>query len=271
MPIARTARIHPSAIVDPLADIAPDVVVGPHAIIEAEAQIGGGCKVGAGVHIIGHVVLGEENEIFSHAVLGERPQHTKYKGEPTRLEIGNRNIIRENVTIHRGTVVSGVTRIGDNNFLMAGCHVAHDCVIANDCIIANGALLAGHCELGNNVLLSGNCVIHQFARIGRLGMLSGTTATIKDVPPFIMVQAFCLVRGVNVVGMRRAGIPTERIDAVRQAFQILYHRNLTVPQAIERIEKTLPGVPEVAEMVTFINASPRGISLHTVRDNAAAA
>jgi len=205
--------------------------------------------------------MGANNIIFPGAVLGERPQHLKYNGEPTGLEIGDGNIFREHVTVHRGTTHSWETRIGNDNFLMANAHVAHDCRVGDSCIIANGALLGGHCVLEDSVYLSGNCAVHQFVRLGRLSLLSGVSATTKDIPPFIIQQRINCIVGVNVVGMRRAGIPTAHIDAVRRAFHILYRQGLLVPQAVALIEREWGDVPEVAEMVAFIRASSRGINL----------
>jgi UDP-N-acetylglucosamine acyltransferase len=222
----------------------------------------------AGVHLIGPLTLGRDNAVHSHAVLGDAPQHLKYSGEPTRVEIGDHNIIREGVTIHRGTTSSWATRVGSHNFLMANSHVGHDCRVGDHCLFANGALLGGHCVVGDGVYLSGNSAVHQFCRVGRLALLSGCSASSKDVPPFVMQQRINCVVGVNVVGMRRAGIPNGHIDAVRRAFHLLYRSGLLLPQALEQAEKELGHVPEVAELVGFIRAPGRGISLHLDRDAA---
>jgi UDP-N-acetylglucosamine acyltransferase len=261
MPIAQSARIHPSAVISAEADLGEDVEVGPHVVIEGPVRVGTGCVLRPGVHLLGPVTLGRYNTIFSNAVLGEQPQHTKYKGEPTRVEIGDHNIIREHVTIHRGTTHSWVTKIGSHNFLMANCHVAHDCLIGDHCIIANGALIAGHCVLEDNVFLSGNCAIHQFVRVGRLALLAGVSASTNDIPPFIMISRRNSVSGVNVVGMRRAGIAHASIDGVRKAFHILYREGNLLQQALERLETVLGTIPEVIEMVNFIRGSTRGIVL----------
>jgi UDP-N-acetylglucosamine acyltransferase len=198
-------------------------------------------------------------------VLGERPQHLKYAGEPTGLEIGDHNIFRESVTVHRGTTASWRTRLGSHNFLMAGAHVAHDCRVGDHCIMANNSALGGHCELGDNVFLSGNSAIQQFVRVGRLALLGGLSGSTRDIPPFIIQQHINRVAGVNVIGMRRAGIPSAHIDAVRLAFRIIYHRGLLVPEALREVEREAGGVPEAAELVAFIRASTRGIILHTER------
>jgi UDP-N-acetylglucosamine acyltransferase len=261
MSSTRSARIHPTAIIPPEAEIADDVEIGPYVVLEGRVKIGPGCVIRAGAHLIGDLTLGRNNQVFSHAVLGERPQHLKYNNEPTALEIGNDNIFREHVTVHRGTTHSWATRLGNNNFLMANAHIAHDCQVGNNCILANGALVGGHCVVADNVYLSGNSAVHQFVRIGRLALLSGVSGTSKDIPPFIIQQGINNVSGVNVIGMRRAGIPHASIDAVRRAFQILYRDGLTIPLALARIESDLGAVPEVAELVAFIRGSSRGIML----------
>jgi UDP-N-acetylglucosamine acyltransferase len=269
MTIAQSARIHPTAVIAAEADVGDDVEVGPYVVIEGEVRIGAGCVVRPGAHLIGPLTMGCHNTVFGGAVLGEQPQHLRYGGEVTRLVIGDRNIIREHVTIHRGTAQSWETRIGDHNFFMAHSHIAHDCRIGNHCILANGALVAGHCVLEDNVYLSGNSALHQFVRVGRLALLSGVSAATKDIPPFIIQQRINCVVGVNVVGMRRAGIATANIEAVRQAFQLLYRSNMVIPAALEHAQRDLGQVPEVAEMIAFIRASTRGIIRHIDRDAAA--
>jgi UDP-N-acetylglucosamine acyltransferase len=268
MPIAPSARVHPTAVVAPEADVGEGAVVGPHVVLEGAVRVGAGCVLRPGCCLIGPLTLGCHNTVYSGAVLGERPQHVKYNGEPTGLEVGDHNIIREHVTVHRGTTQSWVTRVGSHNFLMAHCHVAHDCRVGDHCILANGALLAGHCTLEDSVYLSGNSAIHQFVRVGRLALLSGVSATTKDIPPFVVQQRINCVVGVNVVGMRRAGIPTAHIDAVRRAFHVLYREELALPAALAKIEAEVGATPEVAEMLAFIRASTRGINLGHARDAA---
>ncbi len=268
MAIAQSARIHPTAVIDPRADVGDQVEIGAYAVVEGPVRIGEGCVIRPGAHLIGPLTLGRNNRVFSHAVLGEQAQHLKYDGEPTRVEIGDHNIFREHVTVHRATTASWVTRIGSGNFLMAGSHVAHDCVVGNNCILANGALLGGHCVVEDNVFLSGNTAVHQYVRAGRLSLLSGCSGSTMDMPPFIIQQRINCVVGVNVVGMRRAGIATEHIDAVRRAFHILYYERMVLPAALERIDRELGDVAEVAEMTAFIRASKRGINLISEREAA---
>jgi UDP-N-acetylglucosamine acyltransferase len=271
MPGARSGRIHPTALIAPEAELAGDVVVGPFVVIEGAVRIGPGCVMRPHVHLMGPLTLGCNNFIHTGVVLGERPQHLKYKDEPTGVAIGDHNIFREHVTVHRGTTHSWTTRIGSHNFFMAGSHVAHDCQIGSHCILANGALLGGHCILEDHVYLAGNCAVHQFVRIGRLALLSGVSATTKDIPPFIMQQDINHVAGINVVGMRRAGMSTAHIDAVRRAFHIIFREGHLIPTALAHIEQELGTVPAVAELIAFIRRSTRGINLKLVRGHGEAA
>lgn len=259
--------IHPTAIVSPHATIAEDVQIGPFAVIDGNVTIGPGCTIGPYVQIVGRVVIGRNNRIFAGAVVGEEPQHVGYRGEATGVEIGDDNIIREHVTIHRGTTHSWTTVIGNGNFLMAGAHVAHDCRIGNRCILANNVLLGGHCVLEDNVFISGNSAVHQFIRIGRLAMLSGCSATSKDMPPFITQQGINNVVGVNVVGMRRAGMTASQINAVRRAYRIIFLQGLPLPAAIAKTESELGHVDCVQEMLTFLRKSERGICTRRARDD----
>jgi UDP-N-acetylglucosamine acyltransferase len=268
---ARTPRIHPTAVIAPEAELADNVQVGPYVVIEGPVEIGSGCVLHPHAYLCGPLKMGCGNAVFTGAVLGERPQHLQYKNEPTILEIGDENIFREHVTVHRGTAHSGKTQIGSRNFFMAGSHVAHDCRIGNGCILANGALVGGHCVIDDGVYLSGNCAIHQFVRVGRLALLSGVSATSKDIPPFIVQQRINCVVGINVVGMRRAGMTQAQINAVRHAFHVLYRQGQTIPAALDHLEKELGDIDAVAEMITFIRQSTRGISVVDEHNQGAAA
>lgn len=260
MASAGSPRIHPTAVISPEAELADGVEVGPFVVIEGAVRVGPGCVLRPYAHLVGPLTMGRGNIVFSGAVLGEQPQQLTYNNEPTRLEIGDYNVFREHVTIHRGTAHSGVTRIGSHNFFMAGCHIAHDCQVGNHCILANSALVAGHCVLEDNVYLSGNTSVHQFVRIGRLALLSGNSATSKDIPPFIIQQGLDAVGGVNVIGMRRAGLTKPQIEAVRRAFHLLFRSGLILSRALERVEKELGAVDVVQELVAFIRRSSRGIN-----------
>jgi len=260
MSIAQSARIHPSAVIASEAEVGEEVEVGPFVVVEGPVHIGPGCRIRAGVHLIGPMSLGAGNVIHSHAVLGDSPQHLRYNNEPTRVEIGEHNIIREHVTIHRGTPEKGVTKLGNGNFLMVNSHIGHDSTLGNGCILANGALIAGHCQVADGAFISGNSALHQHVRMGRLALLSGVSGATMDVPPFIIQQRINCVVGVNVIGMRRAGIPTGRIDAVRKAFHVIYRTDLVISAALAQIEHDMGDVPEIQEMLAFIRAARRGIA-----------
>jgi UDP-N-acetylglucosamine acyltransferase len=253
-----SARVHPTAVIDPAAHIAADVAVGPYAIIEGPVALGPGCVVGPHAHLIGPLALGRANIVHTGAVLGDRPQHQRFGGAPTGVVIGDGNVFREHVTVHSGTLPGG-TRLGHRNYLMASAHVAHDCQLGDECILANGALLGGHCYVEGGVFLSGNCAAHQFSRIGRLAMLSGGATISKDMPPFFMTEGRNRLVGVNVVGMRRAGMNNSDIQAVREAYRILYMQRKVLPAAIEAIESALGHVGAVAELIAFIRSSKRGV------------
>ncbi len=270
MPSAQSPRIHPTAVMSSEAELADDVQVGPFVVIEGPVRLGPGCVLRPHVHLCGPLTMGRNNVVFTGAVLGERPQHLKYDDEPTGVEIGDHNIFRENVTIHRGTTHSWRTRIGSHNFFMAGSHVAHDCQIGDHCILANGALVAGHCVLQDNVYLSGNCAIHQFIRIGRLALLSGASTTTKDIPPFVMQHGRNTVFGINVVGMRRAGLANEQINAVRDVFRLIYRSGLLLPAALAQAEREWGHCAAVAEMLAFIHECKHGINPMRERDREAA-
>ena len=259
-------RIHPTALISQEAVLADDVTVGPYVVIEGEVRIGPGCVLRPHVTVCGPLVMGRNNMVFSGAVLGERPQHLKYQDEPTGVEIGDENIFREHVTVHRGTTQSWKTRIGSQNFFMANSHIAHDCQVGSRCTFANGSLLGGHCIIEDNAIISGNSALHQYVRVGRLALLSGTSASTKDIPPFIIQQRIDTVVGVNVIGMRRAGISREQIDGVRKAYHIIFRQGQVLPAALAQVEKELGHLDAVAEMVRFIRESKRGINGTRERD-----
>jgi UDP-N-acetylglucosamine acyltransferase len=268
---AGTARIHPSAIVSPQAVIGENVEIGAFSIIEGEVTIGDNCVIRPGAYLYGPITMGRGNAIHTGAVLGDAPQHLKYKGERTYVEIGDNNIFRENTTVHRGTTSSYKTVIGNNNFLMVGAHVAHDCVVGNRCLLTNGSMIAGHCVLEDNVIISGNSAVHQFVRVGRLALLSGLSGSTKDIPPFIIQQGIDCTSGINVIGMRRAGMSHDQINAVRDAFRILYRDGLPLPAAIAKLEHRLGGVDVVREMINFLQGAHKGVSpmRSRLRDEAA--
>jgi UDP-N-acetylglucosamine acyltransferase len=257
-------RIHPTALVSDEARLAEDVTVGPFTVIDGPVTLGPGCAVGPHVHLIGPLTLGQGNRIHTGAVLGDDPQHLGYKGEPTRVEIGDFNIFREHVTVHRGMPTTGTgrgtTTIGSHNLFMAGSHVAHDCRVGNHCIFANAAVIGGHSVIYDQALLSGNTAVHQFCRIGRLAMLGGTCAISQDLPPFWIAQGgINMLHSVNIIGMRRAGMPAEEIQAVRHAFRLINRSGLTIPDALNQVEELYGRLPAIRELIDFIRSSKRGV------------
>jgi len=250
------------ALIDPTADIDSDVEVGPYSIIGAKVQIASGSWIGPHVVIKGPTQIGHDNKIYQFASIGEVPQDKKYKGEPqTRLEIGDRNEIREYCTVNRGTVQGGgVTRIGNDNWIMAYCHIAHDCDVGNKTIFANNTSLAGHVRIEDYVILGGFTLVHQFCAIGMHSFSGANTLIFKDVPPFVTVwgnraEAY----GINKEGLRRRGFSSETIRALHQAYKIIYKQNLTTEQAIETLKELREKHPEVRQLATFLQQSKRGI------------
>jgi len=253
-------RIHPSAVLSGEVELADDVEVGPFCLIDGRVRIGARTRLIAHVTILGDTVIGADNVIHPNAVIGDEPQDIAYTGGTRRVQIGDRNVFREGVTIHRGSEHGDITIIGDGNFFMQNAHAAHDCRVGNDTIIAGGALLAGWVEVGDRALVSGNCVVHQYVRIGRLAMMRGLSRTSRDVPPFCIMDLTHTLRGINVVGLRRAGVSVASIRALREAFKALFGERRNLRHAIERLEKDAPLAPEVAELVAFIRQTKRGIA-----------
>jgi UDP-N-acetylglucosamine acyltransferase len=253
--------IHSSAVVDPLARIAADVIVGPYCVIGAEVEIDRGCWIGPHVVISGSTRIGAGNRIFPFACLGEAPQDKKYDGENTRLEIGNGNSIREYVTINRGTLQDrGVTRIGDDNWIMAYVHIAHDCRIGSHTVLANNTTLAGHVHVGDHASLGGATLVHQFCHIGAHAFTAYGARINKDVPPFVMVgEGHARPRGLNVEGLRRRGFSAARIRTLKEAYRILYRSGLRLEQALERLQGLEEEGDDIARLRTFVAARHRSI------------
>jgi UDP-N-acetylglucosamine acyltransferase len=258
--------IHPTAVVDPKAQLDPGVEVGPYSVIGPHVKIAAGTTVAAHVVIEGHTTIGRDNRIFQFGSIGAANQDKKYQGEPTELVIGDRNTIREFVTLHVGTVQDkAVTRIGDDNWIMAYTHIAHDCVVGSHTTLANNTTLAGHVELGDWVTIGGLTGIHQFVKIGAHAMVGFQSAVSQDVPPFMLVDGNPLaVRGVNVVGLRRREFSAKRIAAVKQMHRLLYRENRTLDDARGAIAMLAKSTPEAAEdaalMAGFLEAATRGIA-----------
>ncbi|MGE5153293.1 MAG: acyl-ACP--UDP-N-acetylglucosamine O-acyltransferase [Bdellovibrio bacteriovorus] len=254
--------IHPSAVIDPDARLDEGVEVGPFAVIGPGVEIGAGTWIGPHAVVRGPTRIGRDNRIFQFASVGEDPQDKKYGGEATRLEIGDRNRIREYVTIHRGTVQDrGVTSIGDDNLFMVSTHVAHDCRIGNQVIMANAASLGGHVVVGDWAILGGFTIVHQFCRIGDHSFCAMGSVLTKDVPPYVTVGGHpAEPHGINSEGLRRRGYPAGTIAAIKRAYRALYVSGLARAQALERIQPLSAEVPEVAAFVSFITDSGRGIA-----------
>lgn len=251
-------KIHPTAVVDPKAALGADVEVGPHAVIEAHARIGDRTRVLASAYVASPSEIGSDCEIHMGAVVGHAAQVRGLRSAGGRVEIGARTVIREHVTIHRSMHAEGVTVLGADNFLLAGCHVAHDCRIGDATTIANGVLLAGHVTVDDGTFISGNVVVHQFVRIGRLAMIAGQARVTKDVPPFAMVVGDSEVCGLNIVGMRRAGMSSAQRRNAQAAYAAVYRSSRNVTQAADHL-RTVPGNDEIAAWLTFIEASTRGL------------
>ena len=232
------SRIHPTALVDAGAELADDVQVGPYAVIGADVQIGAGSRIGAHAVLEGPTVLGRDNIVHSHATLGGAPQDKKYRGEPTRLEIGDRNTFRECVTVNRGTTQDeGLTRIGNDNWVMAYVHIAHDCVIGSHTIFANTTNLGGHVKIGDWVILGGCSQVHQFCKIGAHAMTATGTIVLQDIPPFVMASGnTAQAHGMNTEGLRRRGFDAAALAALRQAYKTVYRSGLTLQQAREALQ-----------------------------------
>ena len=259
-------NIHPTAIVHEGALLHPSVTVGAYSVIGAHVKVGAGTRIGPHCVIEGHTTIGADNQIFQFASLGAQPQDKKYAGEPTELVIGDRNTIREFCTFNTGTSQdAGVTRVGNDNWIMAYVHIAHDCAVGSHTILANNATLAGHVHVGDWVILGGLTGVHQFVKIGAHAMAGFASRVAQDVPPFMMIEGNPLaVRGFNIEGLRRRGFTPERLKAVKQMHRLLYRQGLTLEDAVQAIAALVIEMPEAAQdialMQSFLTASTRGIA-----------
>ncbi len=253
--------IHPAALVDPTARIGERVSIGPFSIVGAGVEIGDGCEIAAHVHLSGPTRLGVDNRIGSFCAIGGEPQDKKYAGEPTRLEIGDRNTIREFATINRGTTQDeGVTRIGNDNWIMAYVHVAHDCVVGNHTIFANAASLAGHVRVDDFAILGGFTLVHQFCQIGAHAFTAMGAVVNRDVPPFVMVAGtFAEPKGINTEGLRRRGFSSDSIRAIRRGYRTLYKSGLGLSDARAALAAMAVDSAEVRQLLDFIDRSQRSL------------
>lgn len=253
--------IHPQAVVHPQARVGTGVEVGAYSIIGADVEIGDRTWIGPHVVINGPTRIGTDNRIYQFSSLGDAPQHTGHKGEPTRLEIGDRNVIREYCTFNRGTVGGGgVTRVGNDNFIMAYCHVAHDCRVGDHTVFANASSLAGHVSIGDYAVLGGFTLVHQFCRIGPYCMTAVATVLFKDVPPYVTASgASAGPHGLNSRGLKRRNFSDDALRAIKRAYKVLYKSGLHLEDAIVELERMGREHPEVALFAAFIKESERGI------------
>ncbi len=259
IPLAR--NIHPTAVVDPKAELGVNVEVGPYAVIGPNAEIGDGTVIGPHVIVDGWVKLGQNNQVYTGAIVGCRPQDLKYQGEKSYLIIGDRNQIREYATLSPGTNGGGgETRVGNDNLIMTATHVAHDCIVGNNIVISHGTAIAGHVVIEDHAVIGGLVGIHQFTKVGRMAMVGAHSKLVKDIPPFMLVEGNpATVHGINIVGLRRNGISPEVRLQLKRAFKILYRSNLNVTQAIEVMEQELEAGPEIEHLIRFIRSAERGI------------
>jgi len=253
--------IHPTALVAPEAELGENVEVGAYAVIGPGVVVGANTRIGAHAVLQGPTRLGADNEVFPFASVGSAPQDKKYKGEPTRLEIGDRNVIREFVTLNRGTTKDeGVTRIGDDNLFMSYSHVAHDCRVGSHCVLANNATLGGHVHLGDWVIMAGFSGVHQFCKVGDHAFIANNAAVTRDVPPYIMaVGQPAAAHSVNAEGLKRRGFTPEQIRNLRNAFRLLYRSGLKLADATAQLATIARDQPEVGAIVEFLPRSTRSI------------
>jgi UDP-N-acetylglucosamine acyltransferase len=253
--------IHPTALIDPKAELADDVEVGPFTIVDAKVRIDAGTRIGPHAVITGRTTIGKNNHIFQFTSIGEQPQDKKYAGEDTELIIGDNNTIREMCTFSRGSAQGGgVTRIGSHNWIMACVHIAHDCNLGNNIIMANNASLAGHVTIGDYAILSGYSLIHQFCSIGEHSFTSFASYVNQSIPPYVTVAGEkARVKGINSEGLKRRGFTSEQIKQVRRAYKALYRESLTLEEATARLTEMAVNSPEIQPLVDFLNLAERGI------------
>lgn len=249
--------IHPTALIDRRAELDGTVDVGPYVVIDGPVRIGAGSRVMAFAYLSGRTTLGIDNVIHPRAVIGHEPQDTSYRGADTELTIGNGNVFREHVELHRGS--KATTVVGSRNYIMSRVHIGHDCVIGDDVIMATGAILAGHVQVDWRAYVSGGCVVHQFVRIGRLSLIRGFSRAPLDIPPFCITDGSAIVKGVNVVGLRRAGFDAQRIRTIRSAVRALFRTRRNLSHAMAELEQQPVG-DDVRHLIDFLRSSERGVA-----------
>ncbi len=255
------SAIHPTAVVDKRAKLGANVSIGPYTVVDGDVEIGEGTTIGAHNVITGHTRIGRDNRIFHFCSIGEANQDKKYKGEPTRVEIGDGNTVREYCSIHRGTVQdAGLTRVGNDNWIMANCHIAHDCFVGDHTVLANYASLAGHVHLGDYATLGGFVGVHQFVKVGAHVMVAAAVILFQDVPPYVTIGGIPPApHGINSEGLKRRGFSSEDIAALKKAYRTLYKSGLSIAEAQAELEKQAAAAPHVRAIVDFLATSTRGI------------
>src|SRR4029077_10066426 len=254
------AHIHPTAIVDPAAEIGAGTVIGPYCVVGPHVVLGPNCWLQQHVTLCGPMRAGAQNKFYASCSIGQQTQDLKYQGEPTYLEIGDENTFREFVTISRSTTSKGKTRIGNRGTFLAYSHIAHDCVVGDAVVFSNNGQLAGHVEVGDHAVIGGLTAVHQFCRIGRFAITGGCSKIVQDVPPFMIADGNpAEVRGINQVGLERAGFPPEKIKPIKEAFRLVYRGKLNTKQAVEALREKFGQSEEVQSIVRFIEESERGI------------
>ena len=258
--------IHPTAIIHPRAKLDATASVGPYAVIDTGVELGAHCVVGPHVYLTGETKIGLHNQFHAGCVIGDAPQDLKYKNEPTRVRIGDHNVFREHVTVHRATKTDGETVIGSHNFLMAHCHVGHNCELGNHIIIANGALLGGHVTVQDRAFISGNCLVHQFSRVGTLAIMQGGSAISKDLPPFTIARGDNGICGLNAVGLRRAGLTSEQRLELKKLYHTLFRSGKIFHAGIVEAQKKFSS-PAAKILLDFVAEAKRGLCSDTGRAN----
>lgn len=256
----RNVTVHPTAIVDPAAQLGAGTVVGPYCILAANVSLGENCWLQNHVTLSGPLQAGRGNKFYAYCSIGQQTQDLKYRGEPTWLEIGDDNTFREFVTINRSTAGSGKTRVGSGGNFLAYSHIGHDCTVGDAVVFSNNGTLAGHVQVGDRAVIGGLTAVHQFCRVGRFAITGGCSKIVQDVPPFMIADGNpAEVRGINQVGLERAGFPPEKIKPVKEAFRLIYRGKLNTAQALEGLREKLPQSEEVQAIIRFIEESERGI------------
>ncbi len=248
--------IHPTAVIDPKAKLDSSVEVGPYCVIEGHVRVAAGCRLYQGVYLTGWTEVGENCELHPGVIVGHEPQDTKYGGERSYCRVGRGTILREYVTIHRGTIPDSETVVGEDCFLLAGAHVAHNCVVGDSVTLINNVLLGGHAEIGDRVTVGGGAAVHQFVRIGELAMIPGNGRVIQDILPFALVDVEGRIAGLNRVGLRRADIPHEHVREIRDAYRVLFAQGLSYPEALVQLSRG-PDSPPQKRLLAFLTAESR--------------